>query len=243
MLTPRLTEELAATVAVATIAATLVNGALRPESTVFGRTILGGRDPDEMAITYDDGPNDNITHALLDVLAAHNARATFFMMGTYARQRPGIVRAVQSAGHLIGNHTMTHPWLAWQSAQTIREELTGCNNILEDLLGEPVRYFRPPHGARRPYVLKVARELGLKVVQWNVMGFDWEPIGPAKILRNIEGGIRRTRRKGIGANILLHDGGHKTLGVDRSDTVKVTSLLLDRIAATGCRTVTVDAWG
>src|SRR5207244_3468160 len=83
--------------------------------------------------------------------------------------------AASAAGQLIGNHTVTHPWLAWQSAARIRQELAGCNAALEDTLGGPVHLFRPPHGARRPYVLRVARDLGLTTVQWNVMAGDWTP--------------------------------------------------------------------
>ncbi|MGH9597194.1 MAG: polysaccharide deacetylase family protein, partial [Edaphobacter sp.] len=124
--------------------------ALSPQSQIFGEVLIAGRNPHEIALTYDDGPNDIVTERLLEVLANHEVRATFFLIGRYVRQRPQIVRAIAEAGHLIGNHTMTHPWLAWQSASRVREELAGCNAAHEDVLGMPVRFFRPPHGARRP---------------------------------------------------------------------------------------------
>src|SRR5580704_12890410 len=101
--------------------------ALSAQSQLFGKVLIAPRNPNEIALTYDDGPNDIVTERLLEVLARHNVRASFFFIGNYVRQRPQIVRAVSSAGHLIGNHTMTHPWLAWQSATRIREELAGCN--------------------------------------------------------------------------------------------------------------------
>ena len=159
---------------------------------------------------------------LLEVLARHSVRASFFMIGRFVQQRPEIVRAVHAAGHLVGNHTMTHPWLAWQPERVIRDELRGCNQALEDVLGTPVRYMRPPHGARRPAVLRIARELGLTLVQWNVMGNDWAPVGVDGVLRNVQRGLQTVRARGRGANILLHDGYDERMGADRSATVHAT---------------------
>ncbi|HSU19455.1 MAG TPA: polysaccharide deacetylase family protein, partial [Acidobacteriaceae bacterium] len=122
-------------------------------------------------------------------------------------------------------------------------ELRGCNEALEDALGEPVRYFRPPHGARRPIVLQIARELGLTTVQWNVKGKDWEPIGVDGILRNLESGMRRATARGRGSNILLHDGYDRSMGADRSGAVQATDLLLRQLGGTAHRLVTVGAWG
>ena len=239
-------DELAASAAAllaAATAATLTYAALSPGSQIFGRTLIAGRDPGEVALTFDDGPNDAITEALLDLLARHNARATFFMIGRFVRERGSLARRVHAAGHLIGNHTETHPWLTIQSRARIQTELRACNQALEDAIGAPVSYFRPPHGARRPFVLRAARELGLSTVQWNVMAQDWRPIGSAQILRNIACGLERCRRRGVGANILLHDGGHIAIGADRTDTLRATEELLTRFAREGLRAVTVDAWG
>ncbi len=122
-------------------AAVATYGSLAPESQLFGRTIVAGGDAAEFALTFDDGPNDPWTGRLLDVLARHQARATFFLIGKYVRARPELVREIRDAGHLIGNHTMTHPWLAVQSTARVREELAGCNAALEDVLGEKVRFF------------------------------------------------------------------------------------------------------
>ena len=77
----------------------------------------------QIALTYDDGPNDPHTLKLLDVLAKHSVRATFFMIGRYVQQRPDIARAVAQAGHVIGNHTFTHPLLIFKSAAQTRTEL------------------------------------------------------------------------------------------------------------------------
>jgi peptidoglycan-N-acetylglucosamine deacetylase len=222
---------------------TLTYAALSPGSQLFGPTIIAGNDPNEVALTYDDGPNDVATDALLDLLARHNARATFFMIGSFVRQRPEIVRRVHAAGHLIGNHTQTHPWLSFQSSRVIRDELRSCNQALEDAIGAPIHYLRPPHGARRPMVFRAAAELGLKIVQWNAMGYDWQPISPDRIVAHVARGRERARRHHTGANILLHDGHQQGIGANRSATVQATAALLDRFAREGTRTVTVDTWG
>jgi peptidoglycan-N-acetylglucosamine deacetylase len=201
--------------------------ALSAGSQLFGRTLIANRNPNEIALTFDDGPNDPYTFQLLEILAEHRVRATFFMIGRFVRQRPDIVRAVQAAGHLIGNHTMTHPWLVLESPAKVRRELADCNAALEDVLGDQVRYFRPPHGSRRPDVLRTARELGLTPVMWNVIGHDWETgIRAEDVLGHVEKGIIRNRRAGWGSNIVLHDGGHAGIGQDRRATVRAVQHLL-----------------
>ena len=204
--------------------------------------MVAGSDPDEIALTYDDGPNDAATERLLEVLAHHDIRATFFLIGEFVRQRPALVRSITAGGHIVGNHTMTHPWLSWQSAARIRQELAGCNALLEDTLGGPVRFFRAPHGARRPVVLKIARELGLTAVQWNITAFDWNPIAADEILSNVTQGIERNRSCKRASNVLLHDGGHHGIGQPRMASVEATDLLIQRYKPAGMRFVTVADW-
>jgi peptidoglycan/xylan/chitin deacetylase (PgdA/CDA1 family) len=215
--------------AVAGIAATglCTYAALSAGSQLFGRTLIANRNPNEIALTFDDGPNDPYTFQLLDILAEHQVRATFFMIGRFVRERPDIVRAVQAAGHLIGNHTMTHPWLVLESPAKVRQELADCNAALEDVLGERVSYFRPPHGSRRPDVLRAARVLGLTPVMWNVIGHDWEKgIRAADVQDYVERGMSRNRLARWGSNIVLHDGGQARIGLDRSATVEAVQHLL-----------------
>ncbi len=217
--------------------------AMWPTSQIFGRAIIGGPDAAEFALTYDDGPNDPHTRHLLDVLAKYEVRATFFLIGRFVRQRPEIVRAIREAGHLVANHTMTHPVLLFQSPKRVLEELRSCNAAIEDALDERVQYFRPPHGARRPDVLRAARELGLTPVLWNVMGYDWKATTADAVLANLRKGIARNRRRGAGSNLLLHDGGQAGIGQDRGHTVAATATLVRQALAEGVRFVTVDAWG
>jgi peptidoglycan/xylan/chitin deacetylase (PgdA/CDA1 family) len=224
-------------------AGALVYASLWPTSQVFGRTLVAGDDPRDVALTFDDGPNDAATPLLLEVLARHDVRATFFAMGSFARQRPEIVRQVVAAGHLLGNHTMSHPKLSTEPAARVRQELGDCNAVLEDIAGVRVKYFRPPFGARRPMVLRAARELGLTPVMWNVTGYDWNPIGVEGILNNLRTGIAKNQRMGRASNLLLHDGGHLGMGATRMDTVRAVERLLSKLEGTATNLVRVDAWG
>jgi len=208
---------------------------MAPAGQWYGRTFAGGfRGSKQIALTFDDGPNDPHTLQLLDVLAKHNVRATFFMIGRFVRERPDIARAAAEAGHVIGNHTFTHPLLTFESEAQTRAQLVDCRQSLQDAIGEHANLFRPPFGGRRPATLRIARSLGLETVMWNVTGYDWNaPPAPAiekKVARQIRGGDV----------ILLHDGGHRGMGADRSQTVIAAGNLIARLRDQGYEFVTVE---
>jgi peptidoglycan/xylan/chitin deacetylase (PgdA/CDA1 family) len=212
----------------------------RGKDVVFGRPVVAGSNALEVALTFDDGPNDPYTQQLLELLVRHRVRATFFLIGSFVRRRPEIVRAIRQHGHLLGNHTMTHPSLLWQKPARIREELAGCNSAIEDATGEAVEWFRPPFGARRRDVLRIAEECGLTPVTWNVTGYDWEATDPHALAARVRRGVQANQRRGRSSNILLHDGDHTQLGTDRSVTLAATRMLLEAWAGSALRLVTVD---
>ena len=216
--------------------------ALWPESKLFGPTLIAGSDSAEIALTYDDGPNDPYTFDLLEVLDRFHVHATFFMIGDFVRKRPDIARAVRKAGHVVGSHTMTHPKLMYASAGRIREEIHSANALIEDTLGERLQLFRPPFGGRRPEVLRIVNELHLTPVMWNVTGFDWNAKSARSIEVHVERGIVHNQNRQSGTNVLLHDGGHARMGSDRRRTVSATATLLGMMPRTGMHPVTVDAW-
>src|SRR5271167_214852 len=118
---------------------------MAPTGQWYGRTFARGiRRSKQIALTYDDGPNDPHTLKLLEVLAKHSVQATFFMIGRYVQKRPDIVRAVAQAGHVIGNHTFTHPLLIFESEAQTRIQLVDCRQALQDTIGEHSNLFRPP---------------------------------------------------------------------------------------------------
>jgi peptidoglycan/xylan/chitin deacetylase (PgdA/CDA1 family) len=211
---------------------------MAPTPQLYGRTLTHGSDPAQLALTYDDGPNDPHTLHLLDVLARHQAKATFFLIGKYVRQRPDIARAIQAAGHTIGNHTYTHPNLIFVSAARLRQELGDCRKALEDSIGAPAPLFRPPFGGRRPNVLRTARKLGLEPVMWSVTGFDWSAKSSGAIVQKVTRQIDSRRRK-QSEIVLLHDGGHLAFGADRGYTVEATRVLLEKYSAAGKKFVAI----
>jgi len=208
---------------------------MAPTGQWYGRTFTNvARGTKKIALTYDDGPNDPHTLRLLEVLARHEVRATFFMIGRYVRERPDIAREVVKAGHVVGNHTFTHPLLIFKQASEIAQEVSDCRSALEDAIGKHSNLFRPPFGGRRPATLRVARQLGLEPVMWNVTAYDWEAPPAAVIERTVTKQIRG------GDVILLHDGGYRQMGADRSQSVLVTDHLIARYKAAGYDFITVS---
>ena len=207
---------------------------MSPAGQWYGRTFAGLKPGTrQLALTYDDGPNDPHTLRILEVLAQHNVKATFFLIGRYVKQRPDIVRELVRAGQVVGNHTFSHPNLIFASARQTKTELQDCDQALADAVGEHSRLFRPPFGGRRPSTLKVARALGLEPVMWNVTGWDWKG-KPAEFVE------RKVRQQIRGGDvILLHDGDHEAFGADRSQTVIATDRLIARYKNEGYEFVTI----
>jgi peptidoglycan-N-acetylglucosamine deacetylase len=215
--------------------------ALWPGSRIFGRALIAPRHPGELALTFDDGPNPAWTPHLLDLLAEHDVRATFFLLGSRAQAEPELVRRLVADGHLVGNHSWSHPNLALASHARIREELSQTRDELEQLTDVPVRFFRPPFGARRPATLAIARELGMTPVLWNAMTSDWSEPSSDRIAAQLISKIDHLTGRGWAANIVLHDGGHLDARAERGPSVTAAGMLVKRYAATH-RFVTVDAW-
>jgi len=207
---------------------------LAPTGQWFGRALCQGpRASKQIALTFDDGPNDPHTLKLLHVLSKHNVHATFFLIGRYVRQRPDIAAEIAKRGHVIGNHTFTHPLLTFKSALRIRSEIIQCRDEIHEAVGEHSNLFRPPWGGRRPAVFRIVRQLGLEPVMWNITGYDWKATSAEFIEEKVAPKIRG------GDVILLHDGGHAAFGTDRSATVSVVDRLLTRYLPEGYEFVTI----
>ncbi|MEN3940115.1 polysaccharide deacetylase family protein [Prosthecobacter sp. SYSU 5D2] len=181
-------------------------GTVNPRSRLFGPhvTELSAEEKDRghVWITIDDGPDPVTTPAMLDVLDRHHAKAGFFLIGRKAAEHPELVREILRRGHLIGNHSQTHPSSYFWTLRPGRmwTEVAGCQQTLTDISGTAPVWFRPPVGHHNLYLAAPLRALGLTMAIWNCRGFDGVVKNPALILKFIARSLKP------GAIVLLHDG-------------------------------------
>ena len=169
--------------------------------TSFTPSILWRRSDQKVYLTFDDGPDANITPRILDLLDSLGIKATFFMIGQKVRQNGNITRRIQESGHAIGNHTYDHPSLLGKSRSVIYEQLAKTDAVLEDATGNRPHYFRPPHGRFGVSVLRVLRQTGHRMVLWSRSTRDYrKEITPTCIKQTL------TNNAKPGSILLLHDG-------------------------------------
>ncbi|MEO8225990.1 MAG: polysaccharide deacetylase family protein [Gemmatimonadota bacterium] len=200
----------------------LAYGAYEPNAQLFGPVIGRGPRVRSIYLTFDDGPNADATPRLLETLDRLSAPAAFFMVGAFARQQPALARGVSNAGHLIGNHTLSHVKLHRRSPGTIGREIREAHEILRETTGQVPRAFRAPHGYRNPFVAPVTRALGYRVFGWTFGVWDTARPGVEEIRRRV-----RTRLA-PGAIVLLHDGdGYDPRGDRRQTADALPGIIAD----------------
>ena len=177
-------------------------GSFAHNSRLFGRVLGTGRTSKPwVALTFDDGPDPRFTPALLDTLAGARVRATFFCLGRAVREHPQLARRIVDDGHELASHGDDHGLLVFAGPREIARQLREAESAIENASGDaPSRLFRPPHGFRNPFVVRVARELGYQVVGWTGSVFDTARPGVQTIVD------RCSRLLEPGAILLLHDG-------------------------------------
>ena len=181
----------AAVIATGSVAA---YGAVYPRAQLFGPTTCKTNSPRKLAITFDDGPNPAITTKLLDLLDRYQAKATFFVIGHFVLECPEIVRETVARGHVIANHTDTHPNLFWTAPSRIAAELRACQDTIADTIGVQPKWFRPPYGYRNPWVIPAAAALGCRTAMWTLIPGDWRPKSAEWLIRRLEPIAKRAER-------------------------------------------------
>lgn len=186
-----------------------------------------------VALTFDDGPDPDVTPRVLDTLAALNVRATFFVIGERAQQHPELVRRIVAEGHLVANHSWDHAALPLRTSATIRADLERTQAAIEHACGVRPAWFRPPYGLRDPRVLSAARELGLRTSLWSVSPRDWQDPGADTVVERTLSVIE------AGDIVLLHDGSAGRAG-GHPDTAQALPRLVQGLRDRGYEAIRLD---
>jgi peptidoglycan/xylan/chitin deacetylase (PgdA/CDA1 family) len=208
-------------------------GSTAPTVTWFGALRShGSRSGNEVALTFDDGPNPPYTLTIADILEAHGVRGTFFEVGKALAQRPDISKELIARGHIVANHSYNHGAFSYLDPRY--PELAQTENVFRDEVGVCPTLFRPPHGTHTPFMSHVVTGQGMTLVTWDDSAQDWVETDPARLARNILANVKP------GSIILLHDGIDGNIGADRSVVVQALPAILDGLAAKGLKPVTLD---
>ncbi len=187
-----------------------------------------------VALTFDDGPDPVHTPRLLEILARHGARATFFLIGERASRHPSVVAGIAAAGHAIGNHTWDHPDLTLVPARACRDQIERCAAAIGPVAAP---LFRPPYGRLPRASRRVVADLGYTAIKWDVSSEDWQGHDATRIATAIESKIAP------GSIVLGHDGLYDPARpefADRGPTLRAVDQILER-AGGRYRFVTIPA--
>ena len=190
----------------------------------------------EIAVTIDDGPDPTVTPAVLDLLDAHRARASFFCIARQARAHAALCREIVARGHSVENHSDGHSHrFSLLGPGAMAREIDAAQRSLADITGQAPRFFRAPAGLRNPFLQPVLQRLDLQLVSWTRRGFDTVRSDPVAMLARLVRGL------GAGDILLLHDGHAARTRSAEPLVVSVLPALLERIASVGLSTVTLPA--
>ncbi|MEV6260047.1 polysaccharide deacetylase family protein [Streptomyces sp. NPDC051784] len=156
---------------------------------------------DAMVLTFDDGPDPRYTPQILSTLRRHAVRAMFFVCGEMAADNPDLLKQMADDGHVVGNHTWSHPLVPKLSRAAIRDELGSTSEVIEKTLGVPPLWYRAPYGAWNRNSFEIGASLGMEPMAWTVDTLDWTEPGTAAIVRRVEKGAAP------GVVVLSHDAG------------------------------------
>lgn len=219
--------------------ALLAAAGLSPRSGLLGANwtrlpAVAGPVPARVALTLDDGPDPEVTPRVLEVLAAHGARATFFCIGERVAAHAALARQILAHGHTIENHSQRHlHHFSLLGPRRLREEIERAQETIGAATGAAPRFFRAPAGVRSPLLDPLLQRLGLQLASWTRRGFDTRERRPARVLQAL------LRELAAGDILLLHDGHAARTGAGTPVVLEVLPRLLEAFAAAGLTAVTL----
>ena len=201
-----------------------------PRAQLFGPCLSRLKHPNgddgRVALTFDDGPDPEVTPAVLEILQDRGVTATFFPIGRRAASHPSLVEKIAEAGHRLGNHSWNHsPTFFFHSTRKLNAEIDRSQELLETLGGRRPTHFRAPAGIRGPFLQAILERQGLVLTAWNARGYDTTDANPNRVLKRI------IRRLEPGAILLLHDGSSARAPDGRAVVLHVLPRLLDELEA------------
>jgi peptidoglycan/xylan/chitin deacetylase (PgdA/CDA1 family) len=191
----------------------------------------------QVALTFDDGPDPEVTPRVLDLLDAAAVRATFFLIAARARRQPALVREIVARGHALANHSNSHAHhFALLGPRALAREIDEAQQVLAELGGRLPQCFRAPAGLRSPFLDPVLHRLNLHLVSWTRRGFDTRDREAARVLARLTLGLAG------GDILLLHDGGvgDGRRGAGRPVVLDVLPPLLAQLRERQLGAVTLD---
>jgi len=212
---------------------------LWPRSTWLGANLTclpeASRARREIALTFDDGPDPEVTPRVLDILDAHRVRATFFCIAGNAARHPELCREIARRGHAVENHSREHPMnFAMRGLGGMRREIAAAQSDLAALTGRVPRFFRPPAGLRSPLLDPVLHDLGLRLVSWTRRGFDTRMPDVDLVFARLGEGLA------AGDILLLHDGHCARTASGDPVVLQVLPRLIEHAKSLGLSPVTLE---
>ena len=160
----------------------------------------------QVALSFDAAWGNEDTQTILDILAAHNVKVTFFMTGGWVENYPEDVKKIAAAGHDLGNHSENHKNMSQLSASQQKEEIMKVHEKVKELTGVDINLFRPPYGDYNSQLILTAKSCGYLPIQWDVDSLDWKDYGVDSIIQT----VTQHKHLGNGSIILMHNGAKYT---------------------------------
>jgi peptidoglycan-N-acetylglucosamine deacetylase len=187
----------------------LISGSSKINSNFYIKAFCGSETADKIiAITFDDGPNKEFTPEILKVLDEHKVPATFFVIGKNIKGNEDLIKKIDHAGHIIGNHTFSHSFfIDFKSKAGFIKELNETSDLIFKLTGKKTKWFRPPYGVTTPNLARAAITLDYDIIGWNLRSMDTTSDSEELIAKRIKEQMKP------GSIILFHDTSLKTVNV------------------------------
>lgn len=202
-------------------------------SSLFPHEVLlhGPQTVKQVALTFDDGPDETWTPRVLDTLKKFQVKATFFLVGQRIEANIEVAKRIVKEGHVAGNHTYDHPKLPTLTPAQVSSEITRTSDVIKRVTGVKPAFFRPPYGALTVPVVEEIRKLGYKIIFWDVDSLDWSGLTGPQVAANILAHAKK------GSIILQHSAGGK--GESLEDTIQALPYVITTLENEGFQFKTV----